>query len=226
MPITLATAISDVRDYLDEPNAAFWTDQQLTNWINQGAVELGRRVEWKRAIGTIPVVVGTQTYTAPTDVYRIHRVDFAPTSSDNTYTLEFRGYMEMDQIWGINQQWPASYPLYYTLWGVPPTMSIITYPVSSQAGTMHVFYYQHVTGAVLTTDLIDVLEGWSDAVVDFAVYRALQKDSDPRWQDWKTIFEEKLVAMTNETRTFQDQAGTFTTGQAALPVWLVSDGLY
>jgi hypothetical protein len=105
-------------------------------------------------------------------------------------------------------------------------MSIVLYPVPSQAGSLTVFYYQQIVPAVATTDNIDVLSGWEDTVHDYAVYRALRKDADPRWQDFKSTYEEKLVAMIDTTRTFQDQAGTFTTGQSALPSWLVSDGLF
>jgi hypothetical protein len=226
MTQTLSVALSSVRSLLDEPSAQFWSDAELTHWINAGCTDLARRVEWKRAQATIAVTGGTQSYTAPVDTYRIYRIQFTPTSSQNTYTVEFRGYMEMDQIWGINQQWPASYPLYYTLWKVPPTMSIILYPVPSQAGNLTVFYYQQVVPAVATTDNIDVLSGWEDTVDDYACYRALRKDADPRWQDFKASYEEKVTAMIDTTRTFQDQAGTFTTGQSALPTWLVSDGLY
>jgi len=175
---------------------------------------------------TITVTANTQKYTAPTDVYRIYRIEFVPTGSQDNYTVEFRGYMEMDQIWGINQQWPASYPLYYTMWKVPPTMQIVLYPVPAQAGTLNVYYYEQITPVVSGTDPLDVLEGWEDVVYDYAVYRALRKDADPRWQEFKGTYEDKLLAMIDTTRTFQDQAGTFTTGQAALPSWLISDGLY
>jgi hypothetical protein len=134
--------------------------------------------------------------------------------------------MEMDQIWGINQQWPASYPLYYTMWKDPPTMQIVLYPVPAAAGSLVVYYYQQITPVVLGTDNIDILVGWEDVIYDYAVYRALRKDSDPRWNEFKTTYGDKLVDMIDATRNFQDQAGTFTTGQSALPSWLVSDGLY
>lgn len=226
MSVTLTQALVNVRTLLDEPTPQFWTDLQLTQFLNEAASDIARRVEWKETNVNVAVTAGTQTYTAPTDVYRIHRIEFAPTNSQDTYTVEFRGYMEMDQIWGINQEWPASYPLYYTLWKVPPSMNIILYPVPSQAGNLHVFYYQQIVPMVITTDDLDVLEGWEDVAYDYAVYRALRKDADQRWQEFKSTYEDKLVFMINSTRTFQDQAGTFTTGQAALPSWLVSDGLY
>lgn len=227
MAVQLSTMLSNVRSLLDEPNPQFWTNAELTNWINEACAEIARKVEWKRAVTTIPVVAGTQNYVGtPADMYRIYRLTFQPTGSNDTYTVEFRGMMEMDQIWGINQQWPASYPLYYTTWKVPPNIQITLYPVPAQAGTLTVYYYQQITPAVLNTDPVDALEGWEDACEDYAVYRALRKDADPRWQEFKQTYEDKLIAMVDATRTFQDQAGTFTTGQAALPEWLVSDGLY
>lgn len=226
MAVELSTMQANVRSLLDEPNPQFWSNAELTTWINEACAEMARKIEWKRNTANIAVTAETQTYTGPVDMYRIYRIEFAPTASIDTYTVEFRGYMEMDQIWGINQQWPASYPLYYTTWKVPPSINIILYPVPSQNGTLNVYYYQQITPAAAPTDPVDVLEGYEDIVEDYTCYRALRKDADPRWQEFKSTYEDKLEDLYVNSRTFQDQAGTFTTGQAALPEWLVSDGLY
>lgn len=226
MAITLTTMLTNIRSLLDEPNPQFWSNTELTNWINEACAEVARKIEWKRAQTNIDVDAQTQQYTGPTDMIRIYRMTFQPDNSMDTYTVEFRGMMEMDQIWGINQEWPASYPLYYTTWKVPPLLTVILYPVPSQDGTLTVYYYQTITPVVSGSDNVDMLEGYEDIVEDYACYRALRKDADPRWQEFKSTYEDKLTAMYDNTRTFQDQAGTFTTGQAALPEWLVSDGLY
>jgi len=226
MAVDLTTMLADVRSLLDEPNPQFWSNTELTNWINEACSAIARKVEWKRATASIAVTAETQTYTAPTDMIRIYRITFSPTDSDNTYTLEWRGMMEMDQIWGINQEWPANYPLYYTTWLVPPNLNIICYPVPSQDGDMEVYYYQQITPVAEGSDPVDCLEGYEDIVVDYTLYRALRKDADPRWNEFKTTYEDKLNDLYENSRTFQDQAGTFSTGQAALPEWLVSDGLY
>lgn len=226
MAVTLATMITNVRSLLDEPNPQFWQNSELTNWINEACAEIARKCEWKRAQATIAVLANTQNYTAPADMYRAYRITFQPTGSQDTYTVEWRGMMEMDQIWGINQQWPASYPLYYTTWKVPPNLNIQLYPVPSQAGTLTVYYYQQITPVVGNSDPVDCLEGFEDIVEDYTCYRALRKDADPRWNEFKQTYEDKLEVLYETSRTFQDQAGTFTTGQAALPEWLVSDGLY
>lgn len=226
MSVTLAQAITEVRSLLNEPTAAFWSNTELTNWINEGCRDVARRAETKQTTAKITVTPTTQNFAVPSTAYRIHRVTFIQTptgSSPNTYTLEFRGLMEMDQIWGINQNWPATYPLYYTLWGHPPNLKIITYPVTSTPGILNVFYYRQVVNVSTTTDVIDILPGYEDVIYDYACYRALRKDADMRWKDFQQSYEDKLANLIDRTRTFQDQANFFSTGQNALPVWLISD---
>jgi hypothetical protein len=228
MSIALANARILVRDLLDEDVAQFWSDAQLNRWLNEGCADTQRRVEWKQSQASLNVIPETQKYPAPDDVQRIHRVEFNPSPSagnnQNTYTLEYRGLMEMDQVWGINQQWPATYPLYYTLWGQPGigTLQIITFPVPSQAGTMFVWYYPVTVTASTDTTNLDIAQGFEDMIVDYCMYRALRRDADPRWQDAKKDYEDKIMALNDSSRTWQDQSGTFTTGQQALPQWLTS----
>lgn len=227
MSVTIATAITNTRSLLDEVSAQFWSDTQITQWLNEGCADSQRRAEWKQDVATIPVIAQTQSYSAPDDVMRIHRVTFTPTtttSNQNTYTLEYRGFMEMDQVWGINQQWPAAYPLYYTLFGQPGTgtLQIITYPVPSNPGSLLVYYYPQVQANTTTTLNLDAPSGFEDMMYDYAMYRALRRDADPRWQEAKADYESKLTALIDSSRTYQDQAGTFATGQQALPQWLTS----
>lgn len=226
MAVTLLQVRTQVRDYLDEASAQFWTDSNINDYINEACADIARRAEWKRNKATVAVTANVQTYMMPTDLYRAHRVEFQQTGASDIYTVEFRGYMEMDQIWGINQQWPANYPLYYTLWGYPPSMSAILYPVPANAGSLFVYYYQTITTAVSDSDDVDILEGWEDLIYDYAVYRALRKDADPRFKDFQQTYEDKFIHFYDSTRNFQDQAGTFTTGQQALPSWLIADGLW
>ena len=36
MSLTLAQSITEVRDILNEASAVFWTDSQITKWIQEG----------------------------------------------------------------------------------------------------------------------------------------------------------------------------------------------
>ncbi len=225
MPTTLATAITNVRYLIDEPSPAFWSNAELTNYINEACKDIARRAETNLTTTTITAVALQQNYTLPDDVYRLHKVQFLPTGATLNYTLEYRGLMEMDQIWGINKNWPASYPLYYTLWKSPPEMVMIIYPVTQTAGKFNIFYYRQIVTAVLatpTTSSIDVIAGYEDLVYDYAAYRALRKDNNPIWKTHQSVYESKLQDMIAHTRQFQDQNNYMSTGQGALPFWLIS----
>ena len=221
----LSAMITQLRYLIDEPAPAFWSNAELTTYINEACKDVARRAETKLATVNITAVVMQQNYTLPTDCYRIHRVEFLPNGSTLNYTLEYRGLMEMDQIWGINKTWPASYPLYYTMWKNPPKMVMITYPVTQTLGKFHVYYYQHVVTATTTTSTVDILAGYEDIILDYSAYRALRRDGNAMWKTHQAVYESKLAALVERTRTFQDQANFFSTGQVALPAWLITDDM-
>ena len=80
MAITLATMTTEVRSILDEPNAQFWSNAEITTWINQGCENFAQRTRTLRTQETVQVVAQTQNYIAPADLYAINRVEFVPTS--------------------------------------------------------------------------------------------------------------------------------------------------
>ena len=52
----------------------------------------------------------------------------------------------------------------------------------------------------------------------------MRKDADPRWQEAKALFEDKLLHMVDSTRRWIDSAGGFQTGTTTLPRWIWDDG--
>jgi hypothetical protein len=219
---TLATALAEVRSLLAEPNPAFWSDDELTNWINEACADMNRYAEIKQGTAAIPSVVNQQAYTAPSDAIRIHKVQFAPEGTPNSYTLEFRGIIEMDQIWGINQTIPGNWPQFYATWGTVPELNLLVYPVPSTMGYFNLWYYQQAISAVETTDYIDCVPGYEDLVYDYACYKAWRKDGDVRWKDSKADYMELREVLRRNAETWQDQGNYFTTGPQQLPSWLTS----
>jgi hypothetical protein len=260
MPITLNDAIYRVRSELDEPaypslpgstsnpltspQPRFYTDTELTVWINSGLRDVSRRVEdlitTDQTIN-IPAFTGTGTqpsrFPLMTDVVRINRVEFVPALQNNQiYRVEPSTQNEMDQIWGTYQQNSSSYPRWYVLLGYPGGTSrnlfqIQLYPVPAQAGTLNVYYYREPT--LLTdpvadpsqyTKTLDIVEGWHDLATDYAVVKGLQKARNPDWQLHKQEYEQKIANMVDVTRRFHDQQSYISYGTNMLPSWLVGGG--
>jgi hypothetical protein len=85
--------------------------------------------------------------------------------------------------------------------------------VPSVGGTLNVYYLRTIVPVAAGSDVIDVLPGWEDTVYNFAAYRALRKDADPRWRDFQAEFVAQTEQMKTISRTYSDQGNFFSTGQ-------------
>lgn len=225
---TLLELRTAVRAVLDEVSARFWPDSQLNIWINGGCRDIARKAEVIQQFNTsISAVAGTAKYPLPTDVIRVHRVEFVPTGQNQIYTLMASTDQEMDQVWGINQNQQGIYPQYFTIWGYPggagaAALTLKLYPVPSQPGTLNVYYYSVPTTLVADTDVATIPTGWQDIVAMYCEYNARRKDRDPTWQDVKKMYDDKIEELVESSRQWHDQAGSVSVGMSNVPSWLYS----
>jgi hypothetical protein len=227
MTVNLTSALSEVRSRLDEPNPQFWSNTELTNWLNQGAQDIARQAQalWMQV--NIPSVPGQQYYRLPLDFLGVHRIDFSVNNSDQIYNLEYRGIKTMDEIWGILQHLPAAFPQAYYIWNDAAYQGgqgyFGTYPVVGENGTFIMYYYRNAIAAAVGTDLLDVTPAYEDLCYEYCVALAKRKDRDPSWQEAITIYESMLQNMFDKTSRFTDQGDQFTSGTPNWPLYLYTD---
>jgi hypothetical protein len=234
MAIALSAAITEVRSVIDEPVAQFYLDSEITTWLNEGCSVAQREVEWaQRGPVQIATTAAVQNYLAPSDLLRIHRVEFVPNNNTSyTYSLDYRGLNESDQAWGNLKTLPSAYPDMFTLWNQPDNtgttgagLTIILYPVPSVAGHLNLYYLRNITAAAATTDYLDILPAWENVPINYSAYRALRKDADPRWRDFRDEFQMDIEKMKTVSRSYSDQGNYFSTGaQNVNPLWIDLDG--
>lgn len=242
MPTTLADVIRRSRSIIDESLAIFWTDTELTDWINDGLRDMARRAEDLLDYNTsIAAVAGSATYPLPADVIRVHRIEFVPINSTQTYPIQASSYQEMDQVWGIYQLQQSSYPSFFVIRGFPgggqsgsndSRLMAQFYPVPAQSGTFNIFYYRlpyrfldPITHPEELAKTVELPEGWDDLLVMYAEYNALRKSREERWKDAKAMYEEKIEFLINVTRDYHDQGHFFiTANRTNVPSWLYSFG--
>jgi hypothetical protein len=209
---TQSQLVLDVRSRLDEDSPQFYADTELRRWINQGARDVARRTETLQTTATINLSAGQQQYTAPVDTLRIYRIEYA--DANRVQVLDYRDYNNADSVWWTTQLTAQSIPQMWTAWGFPPNLKIVLYPIPSNPGTtIKVFYYQSpadlaIDGTAANTT-IPIPTGRDELIVDFAEYMALRKARDPRWQEAKAIYDEKVQSMIDQTRRWTDQAGSY-----------------
>lgn len=227
----------------DSPQPRYFTDTEITAWIYTGLRDVSRRVEDLHTVDqtiNIPAFVPNVSptrYALQTDVVRINRVEFVPVNQTNQiYRVEPSTQNEMDQIWGTYQENTSSYPRWYVLLGYPggstrSQFQIQLYPIPSQPGTLNVYYYREptpltdpVANPAMYSTTLDIVEGWDDLAVDYAVVKGLQKQRSPEWQMRKADYEDKINHMVDVTRRYHDQQSYISYGTNMLPSWLVGGG--
>ena len=218
---TVTQAITQVRNLVDEPVSQFWKDAQIQSYLNQACQDFSRRTRTLRNNQQIAVTANVQNYLVPGNVMSVYRLEFQPTSTGQVfiYPLDFMGYNEMDEAWGVYQTFPAAWPQAYTLWGTPPNLQIRLFPVPNQGGVLNCFGYRQSVDTVNATDTLDILEGYEEAMYEYATYKCQRQDHDPRWQEAKQAYENIVMDATNNTGWFTDQPNTFTSGQSSWPPW-------
>ena len=245
MPVILSDAIRRARSLIEESSSRFWTDTELTDWINDACRDLARRSEdlltFDQSIQVNPVpsnAITAPRFPLPTDLIRIHRVEYVPTNigAQQVYYLQASTYQEMDQYWGVTQVTPGSFPIYYVLWGQPGgtgrnQQTIQLYPNPSQSATLNVYYYRlpyrftdPLADASQYNLPVEVVEGWDDAVVYFCTYKAMIKDRDPMFKEIRQMYEELVQNLIDVTRQFHDQGRSFQSATNAVPQWLYDSG--
>lgn len=221
-----------MRERLEEATARQWTDAELNRWINEGCRDLARTTECLLASATAAVTAGTQTYTnGPTDIIRIHRVQYEPTGSSQKYPLEAREFNTMDSIWWTSQSITQSTPQYYTTWGFPPTVTFVLYPTPTINGNLRIYYARQPADVSADGTALDIPEGWHDLAVDYAEYRAQRRARDPRWQESYGRYQEAVAALlatvAGSGPTWTDAPGRIVGAYpVGVPAWLSGGGFY
>jgi len=219
MALTLTDALTHLRSRLDEATASFWSDIELTRWINEGAKDLARRTEALREEVDIAAVAGTQEYTAPDDLIRATGLEWRPTSTGQHHPMQYRDRHNADALWGSGDS--EGSPIIWTSWGFPPSLTIKVFPTPYEAGNLHLYYYRLPATVVNGTDLIEVPSGWDDLVVEYATMLAFRKDGNQSWRDSFQHYEQRVNDLLATAIRYNDQAGFIDQGFSPLaPMWL------
>jgi hypothetical protein len=222
---TLAVARRQLQDRLDDVQGRRWGPSMLNTWINEGTRDITRRAECNQSVTDLAVPASTQTNSLSTlsNLLRVHRVEWRTTGSNQWVALEPRDINAMDAVWYGSQD-TKSTPQVFTLKGTPPALSIIFYPTDPTGGTARIWWWRLSTEVVADADVIDLPDGWHDVALDYAEYRALRRDSDPRWKEAFELYKDNLASLVEQTRRFTDQNGMVTPDASGLPAWIYDDG--
>lgn len=219
---TYATLITNLRVRIDEVGVSgFWTDAELLRYLVEGARDVTRKAECNRATANVSFTAGTFEMTGPTDAVRLHRCEWNTTGDTRRIPLSYQDFDNLDAVWYTQQATGQGEPRWWTTWGMPPTLTLKVYPVPSLAGTVKVYYYQLAPITTTAADNVPLPGGWEDVLLDHACYKAMMKDRDSRWQQYKQLYDENLASLVDTSAKFADTVGMIASpGGIGVPAWL------
>lgn len=195
---SVATCVTAIRERLNEPTVAQWTDIQLRRWLNESIRDIARRTFHFTDLKTISIVANTGTYVAAADVIRINNCYFAPTADPTSkYPLEAKAWDSLDNVWWNWQDRASGDPVIFGVYGYSPSVTLKVFPVPTRPGTlyMHCARMPAVLDVTSGSGNIDCPEAWLELAFDYTEYMALRKARDQRWTENKDLYEQKIQGM-------------------------------
>jgi hypothetical protein len=148
--VTLAELITDLRKRLDDAiegdddSTSFWTNEELTTWLNEANLRLAQMLEDIEAIDTQDIVGEQANYDLPSDFLRMVRVTY------NSLPLNPIDFMRLAQYESEGSPTTAESgtPGYWYIWN--NDVYIYPVPAAALAGGLKLYYYK--TPATLEND--------------------------------------------------------------------------
>jgi hypothetical protein len=193
--VTVNELIEEVRDVLDEPTAAQWTDAQLRRWLSEGNRDIARVTHHYKTTDEFPTIADVSEYTMAEDIITIEHAYYSDGSQD--FPLQPKHFEQMDGIWGARMGWSGAWPAYFTTWGNQPTLIMKLFPVPTTNGDV-IKLFVSVIPEPLSADGdedVEVPPAWYDILADYCMYKAMLRDRDPTMDRMLAAYTQKRDAL-------------------------------
>lgn len=179
--VTLLSMRNQARQRADMENSTFVSDSELTGYINSSIKDLYDRLQnagefYNLSSSNISIVGNTDTYSLPSDFYKLQGVDLVVDALGNGVTLKPFQFSQRNSYL-FTPTWNVvglSY-LRYMLQGD----SIKFVPMPSGATTAKVWYTKAFTNLSGDADTFDGINGWEEfVIIDAAMKMAIKEESD------------------------------------------------
>jgi len=171
MSLTLSDAITQVRGVLNEATASFWTDAEITYWIQEGCRDFSSKTLMVEAEDDITLVAGQLSYDS-TDEPFIATVIEPYAAIYYTNAGDYKGILKTHpRKLGNLHKFTAGTPLFYTLHNRKIYVWPLTTATEVAAGAKINLLYSKVTD-----DVTEITDEYQHIPIIYAMARAKMKD--------------------------------------------------
>lgn len=179
--LTLTQYITSTRRLLHDANGTFFSDSELTDYINAGRKRVAIDCGFLRYLETISLTAGQETYTlssvASKGANSMDLLNVTVLWGSTRIPLQYAPWTQFNayfRTWQTNQSRPAIWSNY----GSGPTMTFYIQPVPDQTYTCYLDTIYVPNDLVTSTDADEVVYPFSDAVPYYAAKTAKYKEQN------------------------------------------------
>ena len=195
---TPAQIITEVRDMLNEPTAAQWTDTMLRRWINEAGRDLARVTRHIRRTTSVALSAGFNSTTLEGDVIAVEAAYWNETGQAEWTELE-ASHLEEFMRNAANRPSTEGRPWFFTTMGSQPAVNLTIYPIPTNDGNLQLF--EIIIPTPIAEDgsdddtAINIPYTWYDALADYCQYKAMLRDRDELFREALQSYQEKRDAL-------------------------------
>jgi len=199
---TLSNYITDTRRLLHDVNGNFWTDAELTSYINEGRANTVRDSGCKRVLQSYTLTVGLETIpfsALPQSTNTIDIININLYWGDSRWPLYYMAWTDFNAQLRFWQNYNGR-PIGFSMYGIK---TIFIGPKPDQA------YVIELDTVVLPTDMVagadvetDIPTPFTEAVPYFAAHKAkFQEQSYGESEIFKQEYTKEILGCLNSTFT-------------------------
>lgn len=199
---TLSNYITDTRRLLHDVNGNFWTDAELTSYINEGRANTVRDSGCKRVLQSYTLTVGVETIpfsALPQSTNTIDIININLYWGDSRWPLYYMAWTDFNAQLRFWQNYNGR-PIGFSMYGIK---TIFIGPKPDQA------YVIELDTVVLPTDMVagadvetDIPTPFTEAVPYFAAHKAkFQEQSYGESEIFKQEYTKEILGCLNSTFT-------------------------
>ena len=183
MALTLINAIAEVRAVLNEASAAFWTDTEITAWIQEGTRIMASKTLMAEDDQTIsPLIENQLSYTSSDETWIANIIEpYAAIYADGSN--KYKGLVKVHprQLGNVST-FTSGAPKFYALHNRQLFFWPLANAAVAAAGSIRMLFAKE------TDDITDVNDEFQHLPIQFAIGRAKQKDQ--KFAEANSLFQQ------------------------------------
>lgn len=171
--MTPAQAKAHVRNQIDEQTAKFWSDSEIWSYLWEAERLLVDKASVYQGVDTsTSTVASTQAYDIPSDCIRIDGLTWSGVKLKRT-NLDIYESLSNPTYGGTTT---TGDPVYYYEFN----SQVCLYPVPDSVATLKFYYIKEPAELTDSSTTFSVRPQYHSSLVNYAIYKCLMKDMDPR----------------------------------------------